>query len=267
MSTTPTHDTPLPGSSSQDHVTSLPNLEDHSPPDTIPLASDSTTEKSPMSSDYVPSNLEGSATEESRPSSPGSSQDYVPSRLEYSLSSDNHPLSWGSATEEYYPSSPGSSQDYVPSRLEDVSSDSHPLSWGSAKEESHPSSPGSSQDYVPSEPEDVSSDSHPLSWSSATEESHPPTPASTDSHPLPPSPSNPGPSTERNPPPSAKRPRPEEHEPWSSVSKIFKGKIKRRFSGSGALNVARGNLRGTFNSRAYVTTSPLCQQMTAVTTF
>jgi hypothetical protein len=37
---------------------------------------------------------------------------------------------------------------------------------------------------------------------------------------------------EPNPPPSAKRPRPEEHESGSFLSKITKGKFKRRFSGS-----------------------------------
>jgi hypothetical protein len=65
--------------------------------------------------------------------------------------------------------------------------------------------------------------------------------------------------TEPNPPPSAKRPRPEEHDPGSSLSKLFKGKFKRRFSGSGALNAAgRADAQGTFNSRAYyVTTSSL----------
>ena len=91
----------------------------------------------------------------------------------------------------------------------------------------------------------------------STDESHPSTLGPTDNDPPPASSSNPGPSTEPNPPPSAKRPRPEEHGFGSFLSKIAKGKFKRRFSGSGALNAVQGDLQGTFNSGAYVTASSL----------
>ena len=104
------------------------------------------------------------------------------------------------------------------------------------------SSDSTTEGYYPSSPEQLS-----------TAESQLSTTGSTDDHPPPPPLSNPEPSTEPSPPPSAKRPRPEDHESESSLSKILKGKFKRRFSGSGALNAAQGNLDGTFNSRTYVT--------------
>jgi hypothetical protein len=125
-------------------------------------------------------------------------------------------------------SSPGSSQDHAPSPLnlgDHLPSDSHSWSSGSTTEE---------EEHYPSSQDQ-----------SSTDESHPPTPGPTDNH-LPPTlPSKPGPSTvtEPNPPPSAKRPRPEEHDAGSFLTKIFKGKLKRRFSGSGALNAARGGLQ------------------------
>jgi hypothetical protein len=121
-------------------------------------------------------------------------------------------------------------------------------------------SPGGSSPIALSSEESYSSssweptESHPDSTSTSyTSSSASPSGSSTQSDDTPP----PGPSTERNPPPSAKRPRPEEseHEPGSSLRKIFKGKFKRRFSGPGAWNAAQGDLH--FNSRAYVSaTSP-----------
>ena len=94
---------------------------------------------------------------------------------------------------------------------------------------------------------------------------HPLGPAPTDNPPQA-SPPNPGPSTEPNPPPSEKRPRPEDDEPGSSLSKIFKGKFKRLFSGSGSLNAAQGEFQSTFKSSAYVTAFSLPCQQTAVIT-
>ena len=70
---------------------------------------------------------------------------------------------------------------------------------------------------------------------SSTADFRPPIPGPTGNHPPPASSSNPGPSTERNPRPSAKRPRPEEDDFRSFLSKIPKGKLKRRFSGFDAV--------------------------------
>ena len=68
----------------------------------------------------------------------------------------------------------------------------------------------------------------------------PPTLRPTDNHPPPPpaSPLNPGPSTEPNPAPDPgrKRPRPIDDDWGNSLREIFKGKFKRRFSGSSALD-------------------------------
>jgi hypothetical protein len=120
----------------------------------------------------------------------------------------------------------------------------------SSPDESHPSSSSAPTDGD-SLPSGTTTEEHGLSSpdqssDSSTEEYHP---SSSDQS------SNAGPST--NPPPRAKRPRPEENEAESFLSKIVKGKgkFKRRFSGSGA--AAQGDLQGTFNSRAYVTTSSL----------
>jgi hypothetical protein len=163
-------------------------------------------------------------------------------------------------------SSPGSSQDRVPSPLnlgDHLPSDSHSWSSGSTteEEEHYPSS----QDQSSTEESRLSSPGQP-----STDESHPPTPGPTDNHPPPTLPSNPGPSTatEPNPPPSAKRPRPEEHDAGSFLTKIFKGKLKRRFSGSGALNAARGGLQPrvplTLRRTSLRLPSLTCQQTTVV---
>ncbi|KAI0272018.1 hypothetical protein BGY98DRAFT_180955 [Russula aff. rugulosa BPL654] len=131
-------------------------------------------------------------------------------------------------------------------------------SWSSDYDVSTASSAGSPQDHVPFPP---SSELEPPSelMSTDTHETHPPPPGPTNNRPAPASesPSDPGPSKEPNPPPSAKRPRPDEPESWSSLSKIFKGKFKRRFSDSVALNAAQGDLQGTFNSRTYVIATSL----------
>ena len=115
---------------------------------------------------------------------------------------------------------PGSSQGRVPSRPNQegkLPSDTQSFSSGETSEESY---------------------SGPLEQSS-TEESNPSSPgqSSTDE-------SNPGSPTEQNPPPSTSRKRPPPDDPesgssLSKISKIFKGKLKRRFSGSGALNATR----------------------------
>jgi len=135
-------------------------------------------------------------------------------------------------------------------------------SWSPHRYVSPANSPGQPQDHVPFPPnlrDHFPLDSHSLSSTAgyylassderstagyylgsldelSTGESHPLTPGPTDNHPPPPSSSNPGPSTEPNPPPSAKRPPPEEHDSGSFLSKIPKGKFKRRFSGSGAVH-------------------------------
>ena len=81
------------------------------------------------------------------------------------------------------------------------------------------------------------------------------------------SPPNPGLSTEPIPPPNAKRPRPEDHD-WGFrlLSKILKGRVKRHFTDSGAV---QSSLQDAFNSRAYVTafSLPLLSQTTVVQTF
>jgi hypothetical protein len=109
-----------------------------------------------------------------------------------------------------------------------------------------PNLPGSSQGLVP--PDQLS-----------TGESRPPTIGPTNNRPPLASSSNTGPSAELNPPPGAKRPRPEEHESGDlgSLSKIFKGKLKRRLSGSGVLNASQRDSQGKFNSRVYVTATSL----------
>ena len=115
-----------------------------------------------------------------------------------------------------------------------------------------PQSPGG---HLPTE------EPHPSSWDQllatvqshlsqpdqvATGEPHPPTlstddgpspiPGPTDNRPQLASPSDPAPSTDPNPPPSTEPLRPGEHESWSLLSKISKGKFKRHFSGYGSLN-------------------------------
>jgi hypothetical protein len=107
----------------------------------------------------------------------------------------------------------------------------------------------------------------------STDESKPPAPGPTANHPLPASPLNPEPSTEQDPPPSTKRPRPEVNEFEGSLTKILKGKFKRRISGFGALYVAQRGLAGYTavpitlrrTSRTLQLLSLSCQQMTVVT--
>jgi hypothetical protein len=151
-----------------------------------------------------------------------------------SAPTDGDSLPSGTTTEEHGLSSPDQSSD---SSTEEY----HPSSSGTTTEEHGLSSPDQSSDSSTEE-------YHPSS-SGSTTDSEEYYPSSSDQS------SNAGPST--NPPPRAKRPRPEENEAESFLSKIVKGKgkFKRRFSGSGA--AAQGDLQGTFNSRAYVTTSSL----------
>ncbi|KAN0114077.1 hypothetical protein V8E52_007053 [Russula decolorans] len=165
----------------------------------------------------------------------------------------------------------GQTKSWSPDRYVSPSSSSWPVtythsgqtkSWSPYRHVSPPvSPPGQAQDHVPFPPnlgDHLPSDSHSLSSTagyylaspdepstagylgspdeSSTGESHPPIPGPTDNHPPPASSSNPGTSTEPNPPPSAKRPPPEEHESGSLLSKIPKGKFKRRISGSGAVH-------------------------------
>ena len=136
----------------------------------------------------------------------GSSQGRVPSRpyQEDKLPPDTQSFSSGETSEDSSALGQSSTEESNPSSLGQSSTD-----------ESNPSSPGQS----------------------STDESHPPTSPSSQS--------NPGSPMEPNPPPSMtrKRPRPDDPESGSSLSKIgkiFKGKLKRHFSGSGALNAARG---------------------------
>jgi hypothetical protein len=123
-------------------------------------------------------------------------------------------------------SAPGSSQGHVPSppNLGDhLPSDSNSLSSGSSTEEYHPSSSDHSESPTDSE-EYYSTSSGSDQSESSIDESRPPTP-------------------DNYRPPRPKRPRPEEHDAESFLSKIPKGKLKRRFSGSGALNAAQKDLR------------------------
>ena len=155
------------------------------------------------------------------------------------------------------PSSPDDSRSWTSWEPSDSYSGST-SSWSSEHDVSTASSAGSPQDHVAFPP---SSELEPPSelMSTDTHDTHPPPPGPTNNRPPPASesPSDPGPSKESNPPPSAKRPRPDEPEPWSSLSKLFKGKFKRRFSDSGASNAAQGDLQGTFNSRTYVIATSL----------
>jgi len=144
---------------------------------------------------------------------------------------DAHSGSTNSWSPQHHVSPPAGSpgEDYVPSPQnlgDDLPSDSHP---GSTSEEYYSSSSSSDQssgeEYHPSSPDHLPTEE---SYSSPSDQS-----SGEEYHPA--STSNPGPSTEPNPPPRAKRPRPEgELDSASSLSKIFKGKFKRRLSGSGA---------------------------------
>ena len=131
--------------------------------------------------------------------------------------------------------------------------------------ESHPPTLGPIDNHPPSASPsnlDSSTGPHPLPSSELPNEDHAMTvskklstsPDPDETHPLSLGPNHPpGPGPTDNPPPSLKRPHPEDHESWDSLSKIFKGKFKRRFFGSGALNAAQGEFQGIINSRTYVT--------------
>ncbi|KAF8502018.1 hypothetical protein F5888DRAFT_1800527 [Russula emetica] len=116
------------------------------------------------------------------------------------------------------------------SELKSTTTPLTPPQIASSPDESPSSSDQSSaEEYYPSSPDHLSTDeSYSQSSSSdqlSTDESHPPTPGPTDNHPPP--------ALTSNPPPRAKRPRPEgELDFASSLSKTFKGKFKRRLSGS-----------------------------------
>jgi hypothetical protein len=216
LMSTPTHVTPSPDVAPQ--IVSSPD-KSHSSSSWAPTYTHSGQTKSWSPHRYV-----------SPAGSPGPSQDHVPSppNLGDHLPSDSHSLS-SVSTAKYYLGSPDLSstdKSHLPNLGDHLPSDGHS------------SSSVSTAEYYLGSP-DLSS----------TDKSHPPAPGPTDNHPPPASSSNPGPSTEPNPLPSAKRPRPEEHGFESFLSKTPKGKFKRRFSGSGALNAAQGDLQGTFNSR------------------
>jgi hypothetical protein len=213
-----------------------PPIHDTPPPDRFPQIS-SSSNGLPSSSSRVATDshaLNPASPSDSRPLSVGSAYNDLnidsgpqPSTLRYK------PLSELTQTPTHDTPPLGgspqisSSSDGLTSSSSWVATDSHSGSSGSTSEELYPSSP----DHL------------------SSAESHPPTPGPTDDQPPPTSSSNPGPSTE----PSAKRPRPEDHDFGSPLSKILKGKFKRRISGSGALNAAQGDLQGTLNYRAYVT--------------
>ena len=134
--------------------------------------------------------------------------------------------SWVPPTDTKSGSTSSSSQHRVPSPLnpgDNLPSDSKSFSSDSTTEE-----------YQPNwKEQSTTSGSYPSASDQSSDRSHPPTPDN-----YPPPPANPGPSTGRNPPSRAKRPRPEESEVDSLLSKIPKGKFKRRISSSGALNAA-----------------------------
>ena len=272
--------------SSQDRVPSRPNLEDNLLSDSQSFSSGET------SGEYYSSALEQPSTDESNPSSESMSQ---------FLADDSHPLNPAlphgdldidSAPQPSHPkykslseilSTPAEHDSPPPSPagspqtalLPDGSHSSNPpvpvaphdpssLSSGSpatlVSEPQHLTNPPLTEESYPSSPEQLS-----------TAESRPPTLGPTDNHPLPASSLNPGPSTEANPAPSAKRPRPEDPESESSlskISKIFKGKLKRRFSGSDALDSAQGYLQESFTVALRRTSlhfpSLSCQQTTVV---
>ena len=260
-----------PGSS-QDRVSSPLDLGNNLPSDTQSLASDSTTEKVYPTTKFKPVSELVSAPTHDTPPPDGSPKTASSSDESYSSSSrvptDSDSGSMSSSSSQHVSppsSSPGSSQDRVSSPLNlgnDLPSDTNSLSSDSTTEKVYPTTkfkpvselmttttydtPSSDESYSSSSwaPSDSDSDST-SSWSSAssldqssTDESHLLTPGPTDNQPLPASLSNTGPSTEPNPPLNAKRPRPEEHDSEfeSLLSKIPKGKFKRRFSGPGAVH-------------------------------
>ena len=154
-----------------------------------------------------------------------------PPQLEHHVPTHDPPLPDNS------PQTPSSSEDSLSSNSWQPT-DSHSGSTGSDSSSSYATDASTS----PSPPQlehDVSSPASPPGFSKGT---------------LPLGPTDDRPPTslsESDPPPSAKRPRPEENKLWDSVSKIFKSRIKRRFSGPGALNASQRDLQVSFNSRAY----------------
>ena len=259
----PIHDIPPPDGSPQTAPPPDEPVQIAPPPDEPPRIASSPGEppqiaSSPGEPPRIASSPDESPRIASSPDESRSSSSWVPTDSGSTSSSSSPPAN-----------SPGLLQGHVPSQPipgDDLPSDGHsssssPASSGNLWEptDSDPTnSLGSSQDHVPSTPnpgDDLPSDSHSSSSDSTSEKYHPSSPdpsqhstdesnsliqGSTDNHPLRTSPLSLGPSTEPNPPPSAKRPRPEELEFESFLSKIFKGKVKRRFSGSGALKVAEG---------------------------
>ena len=226
----------------------------HWPPDTSPIASsDSSWEPgdSPNHSGSSSSLSDHLLSDESHPPSPGPPHGdldiYSPQRSSLGLKTPPKiPPHWQTAL------SPDGSRSPSPP----VPVDPHPglLSPGSrpvaplVSEPQHFVNPPLTEEPYPSSADQLS-----------TAESRPPTLEPTDNHPPPASPLNPGPSTERNPQaaPSTKRPRPVDDEWGSSLREIFRGKFKRRFSGSDGLNSAQGDLQDSFDSRTCVTTFSL----------
>jgi hypothetical protein len=241
---------PIPPSSKFISLSELKSMPAHNtpPPDGSPQIA-SSPDDSYSSQSWVPTDSHSGSTSSwssqhdiPPASSPGLSQDHVPyppsskfnslSKLK-SMPTHDTPPPDGSPQIASSPDDSYSSQSWVPT-------DSHSgstSSWSSQHDIPPVSSP---QDRVPFPP---SSNLEPPSklMSIHTPDTHPP-PGPTDNRP-PASPSDPGPSKEPNPPPSAKRPRPDGPD-WSPLRKIFKGKFKRRFSDSGALNAAQGDLQG-----------------------
>ena len=226
---------PFPPSSKFKYLSELPTPE-------TPSSSEE-SHSSWAQTDYHSSSSSSSANswEPERPLSPlanlpGSSQDHAPSPPDSEFVS--HPGSLSTPTHDGPP--PGDSPQTSSSPHESFSSwvqtdsDSHSSSssWWSHQQQHVPSTASSQalpQDHVPSQP---GSEFKPLPelLSPPMHDPSPATPGPIENQPPPAPPSNPGPSTEPNPPPSAKRPRPDEPESWDSLSKIFKGRIKRRFS-------------------------------------
>jgi hypothetical protein len=248
---------PGPGSTSPSPSSRAPTADEPDPLN--PSSPDESRSSSSRVSPQIASSSDVSYYSSSSPEVSYSSSSWVPTD-----SDSGSTNSWSSQHYVSPPaSSPGPSQDHVPSlpssKFKSISElmstttrvtlppDGSPQITSSPDESYSASSPGPSQDHVPSPPnlgDHSPSDSHSLTTTeyflgspdqSSTGKSHPPIPGPTDNHPPPASSSNPGPSMEPNPPPSAKRPRPEEHDFWSFLSKLPKGKFKRRFSGTGGL--------------------------------
>ncbi|KAF8502068.1 hypothetical protein F5888DRAFT_1904503 [Russula emetica] len=98
----------------------------------------------------------------------------------------------------------------------------------------------------------------------------PQSPGQTDNHPPPGPPPNPAPSTgpqqstDGLTPASPESQSPAEFESESFLSKLLKGKIKRRTSGSRTVNAAQRKLQDALDSRAYVPLSSLSRQSSSI---